>query len=253
MEKSERIVIVTGGGSGIGRAIAEKFAYNKDRVFILGRNITQLEEVARRYQNVTPISVDITDVTQVAAAVEAIASETDSVDVLVNCAGSTKRIDENASLAEASEGWKSIVEVNLTGTFNVTHATLPHMTRPGGRIIMITSVAALAGSSRGAAHGQAYAAAKAGLHGLTRTLVTPLGKEGITINCVAPGVIDHTGFFGGSGLPDDRRKANEDKTPMGRVGEPNDIAAGVLYLASDEAGFVTGEILNINGGVVFGR
>ncbi len=248
-----RIIVVTGGGSGIGRAIANAFGAAGDTVYILGRHKDKLEAVAENTQNINPIVVDITNISEVEKAKNEINKQHNTIDVLVNCAGGNTKIDPNASLEEVVKGWNYIVNVNLTGTFIITHAFLPLITKPGGRIINISSLAALAGSSLGGISGQAYSAAKSGVHGMSRTLAKAYAKQGITVNCVAPGVIDHTGFFGGEGVPDERRAMYLTNIPEGRLGKPEEIAAGVLYLASDEAAFVTGEILNINGGVVFGR
>lgn len=249
----QRIVIVTGGGSGIGQAIANKFADNKDKVFILGRDKNKLVEAAKYSPNLVPLEVDVTVPSAIEAAKKAISKDYKTVDVLVNCAGGNTKIEPDASPEEAMKGWNSIIAVNLTGTFNITYSFLPMIRRPGGRVINISSLAAIAGSSLGGVSGQAYSAAKSGIHGMSRTLMKELAKDGITINCVAPGVIDHTAFFGGTGVPKERMPIYLEKIPLGRLGNPEEIAAGVFYLASEEAGFVTGEILNINGGVEFGR
>lgn len=249
----QRVILVTGGGSGIGKAIAYKFADNGDLVYILGRNLKKLEEASKGHDNIVAQEIDITLPDSIEKAKKAITSKHKTIDVLVNNAGGNTKIDPDADLEAANKGWKFIVEVNLTGTFNVIHALLPNIKRPGGRIINITSLAAFAGSSLGGVSGQAYSAAKSGLHGMSRTLSNMIAKEGVTVNCVAPGVIPDTGFFGPDGMAEERREMYLSKIPVGRLGEPEDIAGGVFYLASDEAGFITGEILNINGGAQFGR
>lgn len=248
-----RTVLVTGGGSGIGREIALQFARNGDRVIILGRDQKKLDQVATEQQGIETITADITSVNDMENAVAMFLKKHTRLDVLVNCAGGNTNSKPTADFTQSNQTWKSVIELNLTGTFNTIFAFLPYIARPGGRIINITSLAAFTGSSQPAVNGQAYAAAKSGVHGLSRTLANNLAKEGITVNCVAPGVIDHTEFFGPTGMKQDRRQANIDRTPEGRLGEPKDIAPAVFYLASEEASFVTGEILNINGGVVFGR
>lgn len=248
-----RTVLVTGGGSGIGRAITLQFAQNGDTVVILGRDQKKLDKIAAEHQGIETIMADITSVNDLEKAVGVFLKKYANLDVLVNCAGGNITVNPAADFTEANKTWKSVIELNLTGTFNVIFTFLPHITRPGGRIINITSLAAFTGSSQPAVNGQAYAAAKSGVHGLSRTLANNLAKEGITVNCVAPGVIDHTEFFGPTGMKQDRKQANIERTPEGRLGEPKDIAPAVFYLASEEASFVTGEILNVNGGVVFGR
>lgn len=249
----QRIVVVMGGGSGMGRAIAHAFAKAGDTVVVLGRSLDKLQETAQGHEAIEPIAADITDTKAVDQAIGTIVKQHDHIDVLVNCAGGNMKAPDGLKLPEANKLWKQIIDVNLTGTFNMIFAALPHITRPGGRIINITSVAAFAGSGAPGVNGQAYASAKSGVHGLTRTLSNVLAPQGITINCVAPGVIDETDFFGPDGIAPERKAVNESKIPMGRLGKPEEIAPGVLYLASDEAAFISGEILNINGGVQFGR
>lgn len=248
----QRVVVITGGGSGMGRAMALAFADLGDRVFILGRNRSKLENVAKENKNIQAIVCDISDVDAVEAARNTISREHKYVDVLVNNAGGILRPKENDSTREILELWKKVIDVNLNGVFNMVYIFKPLLRRPGGRVINISSTAALIGSTSGGV-GAAYAAAKAGLHGFSRTLVHELSGDGITVNCVAPGVVDHTEFFTENGVPDDRRQKYLDMIPLKKLGTPEDIAAGVIYLASDEAGFITGEILNINGGMVFGR
>lgn len=250
---AKRVVVVTGGGSGIGKATAAMFAAQNDKVYVLGRDRKRLEVVASTSENISAMGCDITNLQSVQQAVEAIGKQHKAIDVLVNCAGGTTSLDPDATIEEAKAAWDFVIDLNLGGVFNVTSTFLPLLKRPGSRIIYVTSLAALGGSSQAGATGQAYSAAKAGVHGMSRTLAKALAPEGITVNCVAPGVIDHTEFFGQNGIPADRKAKNESLIPEGRLGEPEEIAAGILYLASEKAGFVTGEILNINGGAVFGR
>lgn len=253
MSKKQRVIIVTGGGSGMGRSIARRFAENGDIVYVLGRTKAKLLDTAEGSVSVKPIVCDVTKTSSVANAIQSILDEHKQINVLVNCAGGIKPIAADASLEDAHDGWNSIIDTNLTSVFNVTYSALPHIIRPNGRIINITSIAALGGSSIGGAGGQAYSAAKAGVHGMSRTLANVLAPEGITVNCLAPGVVDNTGFFGGTGVPEERAAFYRAKIPVGRLGLPEEIAAGVFYLASDDAAFVNGEILNISGGQQFGR
>lgn len=247
----QRVLVITGGGSGMGKAIAELFARNDDQVFIIGRRQEKLEKVAKQKpENIHAVQGDITNPTDVKRMVDTILKNHKSVDVLVNCAGESGHVDAGLSLEEAFNNWNEVTNINLTGTFLMIYAFRPYLKRPGGRIINITSLAAFAGSSRQG--GEVYAAAKAGVHGLTRTLVRQLGPEGITVNCVAPGFIVDTEFFGAT-VPEERIKGAIANTPMGRIGHPNDVAPAVFYLASEEASFVTGEILNVNGGQQFSR
>lgn len=246
-----RVIIVTGGGSGMGRAIAKLFAKNGDTVFVIGRRQQLLQEVAKRYpENIFAISGDLTKPGDISAIRDKIVPKYGIVDVLVNCAGASGHVDPDASPEDALTAWNSVFATNLTSAFLMIHAFRPHLRRPGGRIVNITSIAAFSGSSR--AGGEAYAAAKSGIHGLSRTLVRQLAPEGITVNCVAPGFIGETEFFGPR--PDEARvKGAIAVTPAGRIGLPDDVAPAVFYLASEEASFVNGEILNVNGGQQFSR
>jgi 3-oxoacyl-[acyl-carrier protein] reductase len=250
----KRVVVVTGGGSGMGKAIAHKFADNGDVVFILGRNQEKLNSAAKGHNNlIKTIVADVTDITAIEKASQIIIKDYSKIDVLVNNAGGNLKIDANVKAIDAQNAWKQIIETNLSSVFNMIFVFSKHLTKPGGRIINITSMAALGGSRQGGITGQAYSAAKSGIHGLSRTLVSSLAADGITINCIAPGVITNTDFFGGQKVPDELANFYLPKIPAGRLGLPDEIAAGVFYLASEEANYITGEILNINGGAQFGR
>jgi len=251
MSNTGRTVLVTGGGSGMGKAIAELFAKNGDHVYILGRREDQLKSVvAASAGKISSFTADLSKPQEVEAARKQILSKHKEIDVLVNCAGASGGVEHGLSLEAALEAWQGVMANNLTTAFLMTYAFRPHLKRPGGRIINVTSMAAFAGSSR--VGGEAYAAAKSAIHGMMRTLVRQLAPEGVTINCVSPGYIDNTDFFGGKTLHEARIVA-ESQIPAGRTGQPEDIAPGVFYLASDEASFVNGEILNINGGQQFSR
>lgn len=251
-QTNPRIVVVTGGGSGIGKATVERFADNGDIVYVLGRRDQPLETLAKRYpKQVRALPADITDPVSIGKAVEALYKAGAGLDVLVNCAGSSGRVEQDLPLYKAKEQWDNVIATNLTGTFLVTYGFLPLLRKPGGRIINITSLAASTGSS--SIGGEAYAAAKAGVHGLTRTLVRRLAPQGITVNCVSPGLIDDTQFFGGGSVPRDRAASALPFIPAGRLGTPGDVASAVFYLASEDAGYINGDIINVNGGQQFGR
>lgn len=249
----KRVVVVTGAGSGIGREIARRFAKSGDKVYILGRQISGLKETAKDFSDMVCITADVTDISAIEKARDQIIKESGYIDILVNNAGGNVRIGDDPSFPDAAAAWNQIVATNLSSVFYVTFAFIKHFARSNGRVINISSLAAFAGSSLGGVSGQAYSAAKSGIHGLSRTLTKALAPEGITVNCVAPGVIDDTGFFGGKGVPLDRKTKTLPTIPLGRLGEPNEIAEAVFFLASDKSGFITGEILNVNGGAQFGR
>lgn len=188
-------------------------------------------------------SADLGDPEQVERLADAIDGP---VDVLVNNAGGGTSFGPKQSLADVAHAWLGEFQVNVLTAVLLTTALLPTMRRPGGRIISISSIAALRGG------GGAYSAAKAALHGWTLDLATGLGPEGITANVVAPGYVAETEFFGDrmtqAGHLDRVRQ-----TLVNRAGTPADVAAAVCYLAAPEAGYVTGQILQVNGGALLGR
>lgn len=162
------------------------------------------------------------------------------IDILVNNAGITR---DNISMRMKDEEWETVLQVNLTGTFRLTRATMRGMMRRrAGRVINITSIVGVTGNP-----GQAnYAAAKAGLIGMSKSLAQELASRGITVNCIAPGFIATPMT---DVLTDEQKKAILARVPADRLGRPDDIAAGAVFLASDEASYVTGQTLHINGGM----
>jgi len=242
----QRISIVTGGGTGIGRAVAAALAGRGDQVVILGRRAEVLERTAAEL-GVRWRVADVGRREDVEAAVGWVVAEVGpAIDVLVNNAGTTGGVEDGAPLADAERAWDDLVGTNLKGSFLMAWAAIPHLRRPGGRIVNISSIAAYSG------RGGIYSAAKAGVAGLTSWLALDLGPQGITVNAVAPGFVEDTEFFGGPLSPEGRRR-RVDQIPAGRPGRPAEIAAAVAYLASPEAGYVNGEVHHVNGGWLFGR
>jgi 3-oxoacyl-[acyl-carrier protein] reductase len=245
----DRVVVITGGGTGIGRAMAEAFARYGGQVVILGRHEDTLRGTAEAIgSNCSWQQADVSRSAQVTAAVNAIVARLGKIDVLINNAGYSgfeRGLNVDMTLEQAEEIWNDQISINLTGAFLMSLAVIPHLQRPGARIINISSDAALTGGPGLRLAG--YAAAKAGLLGLTRSLAIELGPQGITVNVIAPGAI-MTGP-----MPKEAIKSITAMLPLRRVGNVNDIASAALFLASPEAGFITGELMNINGGRVFGR
>lgn len=236
-----RRIVVSGGGTGIGRAIAASFARAGDQVTIVGRRADVLEKVAAEYETVTAVAADLT----VPADVERVAAALDSVDVVVNNAGGAVYDGPLSTLEDHAAAWRAELDANVLTAALLTTALLPKLTRPGGRVILMSSVAAVRG-------GGVYGAAKAALHGWAYSLATRLGPEGITVNVVAPGYVAETEFFGDRMSPE-FHESRVRQTLVGRGGVPDDIAATVDYLASPAAGYVTGQIIHVNGGSVLGR
>lgn len=250
---AQRQVIVTGGGTGIGRAIAQAFAADGAYVILLGRRLQALEQATAEMRTQQPNATvswqrcDISSVEDVEAFVRWLVSAGDAtIDVLVNNAGGVEVIANDAPLAEMAAYARHLLANNLIGTYLMTQVLKSHLRRPGGRVINISSIAAIRGG------GDMYSAAKAGVIGLTYALAGELAAEGITVNAVAPGFIMETEFFG-ERMTEEGVRRRVAQIPMGRPGHPADIAAAVRYLASEEASYVTGEVHHVNGGWVFGR
>ena len=252
-ENKKRVVVITGGSSGIGKAMAAAFVRNGDQVVLIGRHENTLSAAAH---SISPECAwqraDVSQREQVASAVDTIVEKFRKVDVLVNGAGYSgylRGINPDTPLDQAKATWDEAIGVNLTGAFLMTFAAAPYLARPGGRVINISSDAALTGGVGLRLAG--YAAAKAGLLGLTRALALEFGPEGITVNVIVPGFINGSGM--NERLNDEIVNAIAAQLPVRRAGQVKDVAAAALFLASPDAGFITGELLNINGGRVFGR
>jgi len=249
MNQSDRVVLVTGGGHGIGRAISEVFARDGARVVIADRLASAAESVANAIRKETaaealPVEVDVRDAASVEAAVQQVIDRFDQIDVLVNNAG----IYPNTPIVEMDEAeWDAVFDTNVKGMFLVSRAVARRMIDrgAGGRIVNISSGAAKSGRV-GAAH---YCASKAAVDMFTRVLALELASHDIVVNAVAPGLIEVPDWS----LSDEYINALIALTPMGRIGQPEDIARAVLYLTSPEATFITGSVLSVDGGSLAGR
>jgi 3-oxoacyl-[acyl-carrier protein] reductase len=236
----ERHVVISGGGTGIGRATARAFAREGARITLLGRRADVLAEAAEELGARTH-PVDLTDPEAVR---ELLAGWSEPVDVLVNNAGGVAR-GEVRDLAELAEQWLADYRTNVLTAVLLTEGLRDRL-RPGGRVILLSSIAALRGG------GGSYSAAKAALHGWAFDLAAELGPEGITVNVVAPGYTADTEFFGGA-MTDERHRRLVDATLVKRAGRPEDIAETIRFLASEQAGYITGQIVQANGGALLGR
>lgn len=246
----KRVVVITGGSSGIGKAMATVFAQNGDQVVIIGRREDILRAAASEIgSNCDWHRADVSQRERVVAAVNAIVGEFGKIDVLINNAGHSRGITADMTLAQAEQVWDEEMGVNLKGVFLMALASVPHLPRPGGRIINISSDGAFTGAV--GLLTLSYVTAKAGVLGLTRALARELGPQGITVNTIAPGFIADTGATGH--LPAEVVNGIAAQLPMARPGRMSDVAAAALFLASPDASFITGEVLNVNGGRVFGH
>jgi len=248
MKLRDQVAIVTAAaGAGIGQAIVRRFAAEGAHVVISDahakRPLTLAEELSREHgREFLGLQVDATDQAQVERMVQMTVEKYGRVDILVNNAG----INKLAPAWEMSaETWDFVIRTNLYSTFYCTRAVLPHMVQQrSGKIVSLASVAGWIGSSDGEAH---YCAAKAAVMGYTRAVAAEVGKYGIRVNAIAPGLIYNE--FLRRIYPDDMFKSVEKRTPLGRVGKPEDIANLALFLVSDEASFITGEVMCCSGGL----
>ena len=245
MRVQDKVVIVTGAGRGIGKETALLMAREGARVVVCDRDAASVDAVAKAIEaaggQAMAAAVDVTRRAQIAAMVEAVMARFGRIDVLINNAG----ITQDATLAKMTEEqFDRVIDINLKGVFNCTQAVVPHMVAAGkGKIVNASSVVGVYGN-----FGQTnYAATKAGVIGMTKSWAKELARKGITANAVAPGFVltDMT-----QAMPDKVLGMMEEKTPMGRLGTPADIAKAYLFLASDDADFITGQVLGVDGGLV---
>lgn len=233
--------LVTGASGGIGGAIARGLAAHGARVAVSGTRIAPLEALAVEIGGETLVlPCDLSDAAAVDGLVPRAVEQLGKLDILVNNAGVTR---DNLAMRMKDEEWDAVIRVNLEAAFRLARAALrPMMKARHGRIISITSVVGVTGNP-----GQAnYAASKAGLIGMSKALAQEVASRGITVNCVAPGFIASPMT---DALTEAQREGLTGRIPAGRLGTGDDIAAGVVYIASNEAAYVTGQTLHINGGM----
>ncbi|HEY6066089.1 MAG TPA: 3-oxoacyl-[acyl-carrier-protein] reductase [Thermoanaerobaculia bacterium] len=240
-----RVALVTGASRGIGEAIARRLAGEGATVLAAARSVPSLERVVAEISAAggaaRAVALDVADGASIDAAVKNALAENGQIDVLVNNAGIA---EDNLILRMSREAWDRVLATNLTGAFLLTQAVVKGMVRRRyGRIVNVTSVVGLMGNA-----GQAnYASAKAGLIGLTKSVARELGSRNVTCNAVAPGFIA-TAMT--DQMTNDARETLSGQIPLQRLGTPEDVASAVAYLASDEAGYVTGTVLNVSGGLL---
>jgi 3-oxoacyl-[acyl-carrier protein] reductase len=237
-----KVAFVTGSTRGIGRAIAERLHAAGAKVAVVGRDAANARKVASEIgAGAAGFACDVTDGKAIEAALTQAEAELGPIDILVNNAGVTR---DNILLRLTEEDWDTVLDANLRAAFHTMRLVIKGMMkRRAGRIINITSVVGLTGNK-----GQAnYAASKAGLIGLSKSVAREYASRGVLVNCVAPGFIE-TDMT--RGLPDDARTALLQDIALGRLGRPDDIAGAVVFLASDLAGYITGQVVVVDGGMV---
>lgn len=246
-----RVALVTGANQGIGYAIAERLAADGMRVVLNGQRAAAVAEAVRRITGAGAcaigVAADVSSEQAVARMFEQIKSRYGRLDVVVNNAGIAPRIEGRSARVEDTplEYWERTIAVNLTGAFLVSRSALPFMkAQKWGRIINMSSQSGRMYTGFGSAY---YAASKAGLIGFSRVLAGEVGEYGITVNCISPGRIK-TAMAATFANADKVDQQYVNRTPLGKVGYPNDVVGAVSFLASDAASFITGTVIDITGG-----
>lgn len=239
-----KTALITGASRGIGKACAEELSREGYRLALAARSVEKLEEVASEIRanggETFTLELDLSNREMIPAAISKAIKEFGRIDILVNNAGMTK---DGLAVRMKPLDWETVLQTNLSGAFYVTQQVLPGMMRERwGRIVNMSSVVGEMGNP-----GQAnYVASKAGLIGLTKSLAQELGSRNITVNAIAPGFIETDMTHG---LTPELKQKMIDQTPLKRIGTPQDVAAAVKFLVSEEAGFITGHVLDVNGGI----
>ena len=251
MRLQDKVCLVTGGAAGIGRATAERFAEEGATVVLCDLNEEQGRATAAAIGGHF-YKVNVADRQAVGAWIDEVIAQHGRIDVLVNNAGVLRdstlvKVKDGELVKQMSEAdFDLVIAVNLKGVFNCTQAVVPHMIRQGGGVILnASSIVGLDGN-----FGQTnYVATKAAVIGMTKVWARELGRAGIRVNAIAPGF---TATEMVAAMPENVLAGMKGRTPLGRLGEPRDIANAYLFLASDEASFITGEVLRVDGGIVVG-
>ena len=236
-------ILITGATGGIGKALVKKFASLEGSVLATGTKIEKLESLKKEFSNINILKFDISDHSKIEEFVENVSSQLNGLDVLVNNAGINM---DNLSLRMKDEEWKKVIEVNLGSTFFFCKYAIKKMLKNKyGRIVNITSVVGHTGNI-----GQAnYAASKAGINGMSKSLAIEYAKKNITINCVSPGFIQSKMT---DNIVESIKAVLTSRIPMAKLGTGEDVSNTVAFLSSDAASYITGETIHVNGGMYMG-
>jgi 3-oxoacyl-[acyl-carrier protein] reductase len=239
-----KVALVTGAAQGIGKAVGLLLARNGANIVVSDINLEKAEETAKEIEsigrNAMAVKVDVANLSDVERMVAAVLEKFDKIDILVNNAGITR---DKLILRMTEEDWDVVLNVNLKGTFNCTKAVIRHMAKQrSGKIVSIASVVGEMGNA-----GQVnYSASKAGVIGLTKTIAREFAQRGINVNAIAPGYIETPMT---EVLPEKVKEELRRLIPMERLGKPEDVAEAALFLVSEESNYITGHVLNVNGGI----
>lgn len=244
MKLAGKVALVTGAAQGIGKAVSLLLARNGADIIVSDVNLEKAEETAKEVQTLgrkaLAIKADVAKLEDVEKMVEATLAQFGHVDILVNNAGIAR---DKLILRMTEEDWDAVLNINLKGTFNCTKAVVRHMSKQrSGKIVNIASVV---GEMGNAGQGN-YAASKAGVIGFTKTIAREFAQRGINVNAIAPGYIETPMT---DALPDKAKEELKRLIPMDRLGKPEDVAEAVLFLVSESANYITGQVLNVNGGI----
>ena len=245
MKLKDKAALVTGAAQGMGKSIAETLAKAGANVIVSDINFELASQTAQEIKafgvKTLALKLNVADLTEVDSAVKQSLSEMGKIDVLINNAGITK---DTLLMRMKKEDWDLVISINLSGVFNLCKATVPSMMKQRfGKIINIASIVGEMGNA-----GQAnYSASKAGVIGFTKTLAREVASRGITVNAVAPGFIQ-TAMS--DKIPEDIKEKMLTQIPLGKLGQPEDVANACLFLASDAANYITGQVINVNGGML---
>jgi 3-oxoacyl-[acyl-carrier protein] reductase len=244
LELTGKVALVTGAAQGIGKAVALLLARNGADLVVSDINLEKAQETAKEIQAIgrkaLAVKVDVANLRDVERMVQAVLEQLHQIDILVNNAGITR---DKLILRMTEEDWDAVLDVNLKGTFNCTKVVIRHMSKQkSGKIVNIASVVGEMGNA-----GQAnYSASKAGVIGFTKTIAREFAQRGINVNSIAPGYVETPMT---NALPEKVKEELKRMIPMERLGRPEDIAEAVLFLVSASSNYITGQVLNVNGGI----